>query len=105
MPTIASSRQKASAEHIQAHRVSPTEYIVYNPTSKSQYSVLQSQGGTWYCTCPYATKGNHLRNGSECKHLRRVLDKLQGCGRPNCRADKLCPSCSFIDRMFQEEKE
>lgn len=102
MPTIESSRAKAIADKIQAHRVSEDQYVVYNPSNNpiTKYSVHRSPGGTWYCTCPYATRGNHLRNGSECKHLRRVLDKLQGCGKGTCRADKLCPSCSFTDRML-----
>jgi hypothetical protein len=101
MPTIASSRQKGTDERIQAHRISDSEYRVYNPTSKSAYSVLRSAGGTWHCTCPFAVKGNHLRNGSECKHLRRVLDKLQGCGVGTCREGKLCASCLFVERMLE----
>lgn len=101
MPTIESSRKKAVEEKLQAHRKSDTEYAVYNPVKNTAYSVMLSPGGTWYCTCPFATKGNHLQYGAECKHLRRVLDKLKGCGQGICREGKLCASCRFVDRMLE----
>ena len=100
MPTVDSSRAKGKAEQIQAHRISENEFVVYNPTSKSQYSVLRSAGGTWYCTCPFATKSNRVGTGSNCKHLQRVLDKLAGCGRGTCREGALCASCRFEERML-----
>jgi len=101
MPTIASSRDKGLEDRIQAHKKSDTHYVVFNPKSKSSYGVFKSTvTNTWYCTCPFAQKSGKVMNGSECKHLRRVLDKENGCGRNNCRAGKLCASCSFEERMF-----
>lgn len=101
MPTIESSRQKGIQEHIQAHRINDSQYVVYNPTSKSSYGVFRSVAGTWYCTCPFAQKSSRVGTGSNCKHLQRVLDKLQGCGKGTCREGKLCASCSFEERMLQ----
>lgn len=102
MPNMQSSRQKAREENLQAHKVSDTEYIVYNPTSKSQYSVLKSGGGAWGCTCPFAQKGSKL-NGAVCKHLARVLDKetgCTGCGNKNIRlTDRRCGPCKQLDRL------
>lgn len=101
MPTIETSRQRASAEKIQVHKVSDTEYVVYNPTKGTHYSMTRSVTGTWYCTCPFMTKGSHIGNNSGvCKHLTRLFDKLRGCGRGTCREGKLCRSCQFEERML-----
>jgi hypothetical protein len=102
MPDIIVSRKRAKDEKLQAHRQSDNEYIVYNPTSKSQYSVIKSANGTWYCTCPFAVKGSHI-GGAICKHLSRVLDKeagCLGCGAKNVRLENQhCVHCRMLDRM------
>ena len=100
MPTVTSSRAKGIEERIQAHKKSDTEYVVFNPKSKSSYGVFKSLTGVWYCTCPFAQKSGKVTVGSECKHLRRVLDKENGCGKNNCRVGKLCTFCTFEERML-----
>jgi hypothetical protein len=100
MPTIEVSRKRAVDEKLQAHRISDSEYIVYNTVKKTQYSVTKSVSGNWHCTCPFMTKGSHVGTSGVCKHLTRVFDKLRGCGRGTCREGKLCASCSFEERML-----
>lgn len=102
MPTIQKSRERAVDEKIQAHRISDTEYRVYNIVKGTSYSVtrINTESNNWHCTCPYMTKGSHVGNNyGVCKHLTRVFDKLRGCGKGTCRAGKLCASCRFEDRM------
>lgn len=100
MPTITQNRERAVAEKIQVHKISETEYVVYNPTKKTSYSMTRSVSGTWYCTCPFMTKGSHVgNNNGVCKHLGRLFDKLRGCGVGICREGKLCASCRFVERM------
>ena len=104
MPNIETSRQRAKEQKLQAHRISDTEYVVYNPTSKSQYSVLRSKSGTWYCTCPFATKSNRVSSTEICKHLARILDKEEGCVKCHDKIARLdsnreCANCRLLDRM------
>lgn len=100
MPSIAQSRERGVEERIQAHKRSETHYNVYNPKSKSAYDVYKSPGGTWYCTCPFATKSNKVGTGNNCKHLQRVLDKENGCGKSTCRVGKLCAFCTYESNML-----
>jgi hypothetical protein len=100
MPTIEQSRKRAIDERLQAHRISDTEYRVYNTVKGTNYSVLQSGSGLWSCTCPFMTKGSHVGTQGVCKHITRVVDKLRGCGVNRCRAGKLCASCKFEERMY-----
>lgn len=99
MPDVTVSRMRGKHERIQAHRKGDAHYVVYNPTSGSAYDVFKSPGGVWYCTCPFAQKGNHVRSGNNCKHLQRVLDKESGCGIGLCRDGNLCASCKFDQQM------
>lgn len=102
MPTLEQSRQRAKDERLQAHKISDTQYRVYNPTSKSQYDVFKSTGGAWSCTCPFAVKGSRVAGG-DCKHLVRVLDREMGC--KDCHAkdvslrNRTCDQCRFHNRM------
>lgn len=104
MPTIQQSRKRALDEKLQAHRISETEFRVFNPTKGTAYSVtlrLDDNGNPAYyhCDCPFMTKGSHVRTEGVCKHLTRVIDKLRGCGQGYCRAGSLCASCRFDERM------
>lgn len=103
MPTIQTSRERAVNERLQAHRVSDTEYRVYNTVKKTAYSVTKSGSGYWHCTCPFMTKGSHVGTEGVCKHLTRVFDKEKGCGRnPRCRIDSPCSVCKYEIRMLGE---
>jgi len=98
------NRVRAVAERLQAHKVSETEYRVYNVAKGSSYSVLRATTGTWYCTCPWAVKKSSA-NPDICKHLQRVQDKENGCAycgrndeyadlkRLNIASDLLCKAC------------
>ncbi len=104
MPTISESRNRAVVEQLQAHRISETEFRVYNTIKKTSYSVTLrlKQDGTpayYHCDCPFMTKGSHVGTTGVCKHLTRVIDKMHGCGKGLCRAGKLCASCRFDERM------
>jgi hypothetical protein len=103
MPTPLESRVRAKDERLQAHRQDDGSYIVYNPSSGSKYAVIQATSGTWYCTCPFATKSSRPSELNPCKHLQRVLDKEAGC--TSCHKkdvplkDGKCTECRFYDRM------
>ncbi len=79
MPDIQQSRIRAVDEKLQAHKISESEYKVYNVSKGTSYDVVKSKGGVWTCNCPWNTKGSRIREGN-CKHLVRVLDKENGCG-------------------------
>lgn len=78
MPDAKLNRARGVAEKLQAHKVSDTEYRVYNVTKGSSYSVLLAKNGVWFCTCPWAVKKSSS-NPDICKHLQRVIDKENGC--------------------------
>lgn len=103
MPTVQQSRKRALDEKLQAHRISDTEYRVYNIAKGTSYSVtrINAQSKNWHCNCPFMTKGSHVGTTGVCKHLTRVFDKLRGCGQNYCRAGNLCASCRFEDRMIR----
>lgn len=104
MPSTERNRLRAYEESLQAHKVSDTEYIVYNVAKGSKYSVLKDVRGIWHCTCPWAVKKSSA-NPDICKHLQRVLDKENGCGicgrkdihadlkRDNIAEPYLCKTC------------
>jgi hypothetical protein len=129
MPTREESRVRAAAERLQAHPVGDTgEYIVYNPSSGSRYTVRPfphstPQSPAYYCECPWARHGGAARGGP-CKHVQRVLDRTNhveltctGCGRKVERRTQLrtaagsgglirhCASCRFEDRMRNSKLE
>lgn len=108
MPTIEQSRKRAIDEKLQAHRISDTEFRVYNPSKHTSYSVTMTlaEDGTpknYHCDCPFMTKGSHVGTQGVCKHMTRVIDKMRGCAQgtvgSKCRAGNLCASCRFDERM------
>lgn len=103
MPTLQTSRQRAKDERLQAHRIDERTFRVYNIAKGTSYDVLLAASGVWHCTCPYATKSSSLNPGN-CKHLTRVLDKINKacvtCGREDQKlTDFICPSCRFENKM------
>lgn len=104
MPNAKLNRVRAVAEKLQAHKISDTEYRVYNVTKGTSYSVLRSVSGTWYCTCLWAQKKSSS-NPDICKHLQRVVDKEIGCAecgrkdefaglkRPDIASPYVCAAC------------
>lgn len=104
MPTIEQSRQRAKDERLQAHKISDTEYHVYNIVKHTSYAVFKSNSGQWYCTCPFATKGSQIVGGN-CKHLQRVLDKelCTTCGSTGSTyniVDGKCANCKAYESLM-----